>query len=135
MALKIEMDEYGTGFDARYGAVVPHTTYFDKRFVDQYLALIDKYIEWEALAVQRGDVIDREIGVAKTWGVGGDIDLRFSLTSGNAANHFLLVESCAFGTCRDRALHFTKSNAIKLRALLEDFAAGNVTEPDLSVYR
>ena len=47
------MDEFGTGYDAQLRMVVPHATYFDVRYVAQYLPLIDKYLEWEALASTR----------------------------------------------------------------------------------
>jgi hypothetical protein len=135
-ALKVEMDEYGTGYDPLLKIATPHATYFDKRYVADYLALIDKYFEWEALAAQRGDLIERDVGGAKTWGVGGDIDLRFSIFSSSSANHLLVIERCAFGTCVDKALNLTRPNAAILRTLLTDFADGGIAPAELdSVYK
>lgn len=126
VALKVQMDEYGTGYDPLLGAATEHATFFDSRFVASYLALIDKYLEWEALASGRGDLIEKEIGAAKTWGNAGDIDLKFSIYSSKTSQHLLVIERCAFGTCIDKALYLTKPNAQALRGLLVDFAAGKV---------
>lgn len=135
-ALKVLMDEYGGGYDPRLKMTTEHVTYFDKRFVADYLPLIDKYAEWEALAVTRGDLIDREVGRARTWGNGADVDLRFNLHSASAERHLLVIERCALGTCLDKALHLTKDNAAILRALLVDFAAGKVTQQNVdSIYK
>jgi len=125
-ALKVLMDEYGTGYDPLLKVPTEHATYFDRRFVSDYLPLIDKYVEWEALAMERGDLIEKQVGSAKTWGVGGDIELSFSIHSASSTRHVLVIERCAFGNCVDKALHLTKSNASILRGLLVDFAAGKV---------
>ena len=130
IALQVLVDEYGTGYDPALGIATQHVTYFDKRFIADYLSLIDKYLEWEALAAQRGDLIEREIGRAKTWGVGGDIELRFGIYSPKTSQHLLIVERCAFGTCVDKALHVTRPNATILRELLVDFAADKIGNAD-----
>jgi hypothetical protein len=130
IALQVLVDEYGTGYDPALGITTPHTTFFDKRYVADYLPLFDKYSEWEALAAERGDLIDREIGTAKTWGVGGDIELRFGIYSPKTSQHLLTVERCAFGTCVNKALNLTRSNASALRSLLVDFAAGRIGHVD-----
>lgn len=126
VALKVLMDEYGTGYDPLLGAATEHATLFDSRFVSSYLTLIDKYLEWEALAKERRDLIEKEIGVAKTWGNASDIDLKFSIYSSKTSEHLLVIERCAFGTCVDKALYFTRPNAQALRSLLSDFAEGRV---------
>lgn len=126
VALQVLVDEYGTGYDPTLKTTTQHVTYFDKRYVAVYLPLIDKYLEWEALAAQRGDLIERQLGVAKTWGVGGDIELRFGIYSPSTSQHLLIVERCAFGTCVDKALHLTRPNATILRGLLVDFAADKI---------
>ena len=135
-ALKVEVDEYGTGYDPNLKIVTDHVTYFDKRYVATYLPLIDKYLEWESLAVQRGDLIDRQIGEAKTWGVGGDIDLRFSIFSSGPTDHLLMIKRCPFGTCVDKWLSLSKANAIFLRALLVDFGSGKVGQSNVdAIYK
>lgn len=135
-ALQVLMDEYGTGYDPLLKTTTQHVTYFDKRYVADYLPLIDKYLEWEALAIERGDQIDRPVGVAKTWGVGGDIELKFGIYSSKTSQHLLIIERCAFGTCVDKALNLTRSNASVLRSLLVDFAANKIGHVDTqSVYK
>lgn len=136
IALQVLVDEYGTGYDPALGIATQHVTYFDKRFIADYLPLIDKYLEWEALAAQRGDLIEREIGRAKTWGVGGDIELRFGIYSSKASQHLLTIERCALGTCVNKALDLTRPNASILRSLLVDFAAGRIGQDDTqSIYK
>lgn len=136
IALQVLVDEYGTGYDPALGTTTQHVTYFDKRYVADYLPLIDKYFEWEALAAERGDLIDHDIGTAKTWGVGGDIDLKFGIYSPKTSQHLLTVERCAFGTCVSKMLNLTRSNALALRSLLVDFAAGKVGQAATdSVYK
>ena len=125
-ALKVLMNEYGTGYDPLLKMQTEHATYFDLRYVADYLPLIDKYFEWEALAAERGDLVERQIGSANSWGAAGVIELRFAIYSASTAQRLLVIERCAFGTCVDKALHLTKSNASILRGLLVDFAAGRV---------
>lgn len=132
VALKVRVDEYGTGYDPQLGVATEHATFFDKRYVANYLPFIDKYLEWEAQASQRGDQIEKEIGTAKTWGSAGDIDLRFKFYSASPERHFLIVERCAFGTCLGKTLDLSKENATVLRKLLVDFAAGKVGLTDAS---
>ena len=136
IALQVLVDEYGTGYDPALRTTIPNATYFDKRYIADYLPLIDKYLEWETLAAGRGDLIDRQVGVAKTWGVGGDIELRFGIYSSKTSQHLLIVERCAFGTCIDKALYLTRSNASALRRLLVDFSADKIGHVDTqSVYK
>lgn len=135
-ALKVEMDEYGTGYDPNLKVVTPHVTYFDRRFVSAYLPLIYKYLEWEALAMQRSDLIDREIGEARTWGNGMEVTLKFGIFSSSAATHLLVVERCAVGTCSDKSLSLNRANAVLLKSLLHDFASGKVDQKNLdAVYQ
>lgn len=124
--LKVQMDQYGAGYDANLDIITEYVAFFDKRYVAAYLPLIDKFLEWEALANTRGDLLEREIGKASTWGNGLPVELRFSFYSGNASNHFLTIERCAAGTCADKALTLTRANAIILKELLEDFGEGKV---------
>ncbi len=135
-AMAVEMDEYGTGYDPNLNAVTPHITYFDKRYVANYLPLIDKYLEWETLATQRGDLIEREIGNAKTWGNGMEVSLKYGIYSGAQGNNLLTIERCAVGSCSDKFLVLTRPNAVILRELLVDFEAGKVGLQSLdSVYK
>lgn len=134
-SLRVEMDEYGDGYDPNLKITTPHYTFFAKKNVPAYLALIDKYLEWEVLASQRGDLIERLIGEAKTRAGGGEMNLKFEFFSSGAANHMLILSLCAFGTCVDET-GFTKSNVIILRGLLVDFESGKVGQKNLDgVYK
>lgn len=135
-ALRVEMDEYGTGYDPNLKIVTPHVTYFDKHFVADYVPMIDKYLEWEELATQRGDLIERLVGDAKTWGNGAEVTLKLEIFSSASATHLLVIKRCAVGTCSDKSLSLTKPNAIILRSLLTDFASGKVDQKNLdSIYQ
>lgn len=135
-ALKVLMDEYGTGYSATLGVVTEHATYFDQRYVPTYLPLIDKYLEWETLARERGDLIEREIGSTKTWGSAGDIDMKFSIYSASQSLHLLVVQACVLGTCTEKALHLSRPNVEKFRGVLADFGRGDIGNiSDDAVYR
>lgn len=130
-SLKVEMDEYGTGYDPLLGVNTPHVTYFGKKYVANYLPLIDKYLEWETLASQRGDLTERTIGETKTRAGGGEMNLRFRFFSSGQADHILIIDQCAFGTCVDKAMHLDRKNAVVLRSLLADFVSGKIAPTNL----
>lgn len=136
-ALVVEMDEYGPGFDAATGTATEglYSLRFDAKEVANYVAVIDKYFEWEKLALERGDMIDRKIGSTRAVNVNGDFDIEFSVFSGTATKHNLVAELCRFGTCSIE-LHFDRSNAEILRTLLIDFGNGKVSHLDVDgIYR
>lgn len=93
---------------------------FQKKYVPEYLSLIQKYMDWEQLAKSRGDAFTKEIGRASSWGNALSGTLKFTFHSGNSNAHFLAVSFCATGTCLDNeALYFDKFNAIELSTLLK----------------
>ena len=129
--LRLEMDTYGRNVDPTTGIEKPYTMVFDKRFVGEYLTLIDKYLEWEKLALERSDLIEKDLGSASTWsGLGGTGRLDFSFYSASASNHVLTIEYCAVGTCIN-PFNFTHPNVVELRKLLENFSAGRVGQADV----
>ncbi len=92
---------------------------FAKNNVQNYAAFIDKYIDWAELAVARGDVIDKEIGRAKTWKGTSTDTLKFTFHSDNSAVHYLSISACDASMCfDDKALYFDKANAYELKNLL-----------------
>ncbi|MEZ5938631.1 MAG: hypothetical protein R3C52_10485 [Hyphomonadaceae bacterium] len=134
--LKVQMDDYGSGYDATLGVAMDYVMFFDKRFAADYVGLIDKYLEWAQLATERGDQLEREVGRTRTWGQGGTIEMRFKLYSGNAQNQYLVIETCAVGTCSDRTMTFTPENARILRDLLKKLGEGRIAKTDIdAVYR
>lgn len=104
-----------------------------KWLVQQSMAYIDKYLEWEELASSRKDQIDKEIGRVGTLnGV-----LVFDFYSGNSANHYLVVsttaESMTFGT-RLWSAYFPVNEAKTLKSLLLKFEAGTFKAVDEDIY-
>ncbi len=128
VTLRVRMERYDGGYDARLGVALEHSLPFDQRYVGEYLPLIDKYLEWEKLATERGDQIEREIGRATTWANSNTAQLKFSLFSGNATNHVMLIDHCVAIGCAERPMVFSKPNAIELRRLLVDLGAGRITQ-------
>ena len=49
-----------------------NSMYFSIDYVDDYLAAISKYIEWQELATNNGDSFKKQISEAKTKGYEGD---------------------------------------------------------------
>lgn len=130
--LRLEMDTYGSNINLTTGVATPYTLPFDKRFGAEYLALIDKFFEWEGLARERGDLIDREIGTAPTWSsMGGTGTLKFSIFSSSLQDQMLIVEYCVSVGCSDQRFTFSRANARELGRLLADFTEGRVGQASL----
>lgn len=133
VALVIDVDEYGMGKGAQYGADMPndYVIPFDTTKIGAYLPLIDKYFEWAELARSRGDIIQREIGVAPGAGYQAAGEIKFTLNSGNASRQYLLLELCILGVCQN-AMNFTPENAQELRVILKRVQEGRVEHLDES---
>jgi hypothetical protein len=121
--LYIKFDGYGDGNSSSH--------FFMQDRADKYISLIDKYIEWEAQATSRGDILEKkEIG--RVDAVAG-VNIRFLFYSGNASSHFLIIDSGLLGSY-DFAMVFNKSNVLELRKLFEDFKAGKITIANEAIY-
>lgn len=137
VALVVDMDEYGMGKGVQLGYDMPndYVMPFDTAKIDVYLPLFDKYAEWAGLALARGDIIQREIGVAPGAGYQTSGEIKFTLHSGNATRQYLLLELCIIGVCQN-PMHFTPENAQELRALLVRAKSGGLAHLDESaVYK
>lgn len=110
---------------------------FSKENVSGYVAAIDKFLEWSALATQRKDAFDKEISLVPTWANMVKASLRFTFHSGNEQEHFLVVAISAVGTTlTDQAQYFDVTNAKELKRLLLAFASDSLQKTDIdSVYR
>lgn len=133
VALVVDMDEYGMGKGAQFGYDMPndYVIPFDTAKIDAYLPLFEKYFEWADLALSRGDIIQREIGVAPGAGYQAAGEIKFTLHSGNATRQYLLLELCMIGVCQNQ-MHFTPENAQELRSLLVRAKSGGLTHLDES---
>lgn len=135
--LNVTMDEYGFGAGASIGQNVPlnFSVNFDSRYIDQYLPMLDKYLEWSALATQRSDIISKTIGEAPTWSQIGTGKLKFAFHSGNASQHYLEIGFC-LTACVEERMMLSHTNVVTLRQLLEDMKAGKINQLNVDdVYR
>lgn len=108
-----------------------NTVRFAQAAVPAYLAMVEKYLEWAATARDRGDVLTKEIGRAPGWN--DQVQLRFTLHSGNEFAQLLEVASCGLGTCiDDSAVFFDSASAKKLAEMLRRLAAGEIKAVDLN---
>ena len=124
--LRIESDQY-------HGK--SHIT-FMRGGVAPAVSQIDKYLEWEAIAMARGDSITKDIGRSPAWSNGGTATINFSMHSGNAKSHYMVMTFCAAGTCLHKDAMFLKRDAsIELKRLLLAFDAGQLMPTDASVYK
>lgn len=94
----------------------------EKRYSTEYIAAIDKYAQWADIATRDGDMITKEIGRVKAR-VGKH---RFQMHSGNAANHYLVVELCPMFCDGDDLITLDYENAMALRETLVAFGAGEL---------
>ena len=106
---------------SEYGEKTSHVV-FDQAFVDDYVALINKYLEWQEIALSRGDMIEKNIGKAKD-------KLIFDFYSANANNHYLVIAT-DMDFVRMWEMVFPKEEAVRLKALLLKFKANNFSKVD-----
>ncbi|MAN46317.1 MAG: hypothetical protein GYB49_09380 [Alphaproteobacteria bacterium] len=126
--LILEIDIYGRRV-TEYGSFETSAISFQREGVPEYLAAIDKFQEWEAVAAADGDMFTKEIAKVK----GVQSSLKFAFHSGNERNHYLMLSTCAVGICIDEwAVYLPASEVADLKMLLKDFAAGNIG-PDQTI--
>lgn len=111
--LDISMDRYGGRLS---------TNSFTQDGCDQYLAYIEKYFEWEKLALQDGDIINKKIGKAKNISLG----ISFYFVSGNENNHYLSI-----GYSQEYSQFFDHDEVIKLKDLLIRYKNGELKPIDV----
>ncbi len=62
--------------------------------------------------------------------------MKFSIYSASQSLHLLVVQSCVLGTCTEKALHLSRPNVEKFRAVLADFGRGELGRvSDDAIYR
>lgn len=129
--LVLKMDPYGY---SKYG-IHPQKS-FARQYVQENIALIDKFLKWSEVATQRGDLVDKEIGKAPAWNNSGVPNSnRYYFHSGNEYSHLLEISNCAVGTCADETpFYFDVNGARQLKTLLLSHQSGrlapNLTEDD-----
>lgn len=122
--LHITSDEYGKiGNDPQKTSHI----YLKQTYVDDYISLIDKFLEWEKLASERGDTLEKNIGEAKD-------NLVFDFYSGNSKSHYLVISLKASGVILWEN-YFPKTEVSNLRNLLIQFKNNQIKTTDSSVYQ
>lgn len=126
--LILEIDIYGRRV-TDYGTFETSAVSFQRDGVPEYLAAIDKFQEWEAVATADGDMFTKEITKVK----GAQSSLKFAFHSGNETNHYLMLSTCAAGICIDEwAMYLPANEVADLKQLLVDFGARTLA-PDQSI--
>ena len=100
--LMVEMEQYSYGLGGKMENLNRFNTQFLRDSVSEYVALIDKFLEWEEMAVERGDQFTKEIGTAPAWNDSFGAKQKFEFHSGNTNNHFSahpMSETCYPSRC------------------------------------
>lgn len=116
--VSITMNKYGKD---QYGTQNTVLTTFVTEHCQEYIDLIDKYLEWETLASKDGDVINKPIGKA----MGQIFDMHFGFHSGNSTSHYLSI-----GLWGGDVQYYDKNGAKQLRELLVKYQQGNLKSVD-----
>jgi hypothetical protein len=113
------MNRYG---EERYGLDLQTHT-FTKDNCDNYIQLIDKYLEWEKIASESQDIIDKKIGTAKGLPL-SNID--FSFYSANQHSHYLVIGDKIYGH------YYSKAGAEALKELLIKYKNNELSPLDVN---
>lgn len=122
LALWVEYDSYDPRKSDTY-------LIFSKKYVDDYLAHIDKYQEWNVKAMEAGDAFQKDIGKASSQ---AGFKLKFAFYSGNAQKHYLNVMPCVLLMCGTSGVYFDAENTDELERLLIQLRDGQLTAEDVS---
>jgi hypothetical protein len=114
--LDVTMERYGTGST---------TNSFTQENCDKYIEYIDKYFEWESIALRDADIIEKKIGKAKNV----NLSISFYFFSGNEKDHYL-----AIGYSKEYSQYFSHAEAAKLKALLLRYKNNELKVTDTSKY-
>lgn len=133
--LNIKMDSYLSSSDG-----IKPSISIARKYVDENIAAIDKYLKWEKIALNRKDQFTKEIAVTKSWdNSGATIENKYIFHSGNEFNHYLEIVTCSLGICNPSnksPIMLDSHGAIALEKVLSDFGAGSVSKTDVdSVYK
>ena len=128
-SLVVEMDGYGT---SRNG--INSNISISKQNIDENILVLEKFIRWNKLALQRKEQFTKEIDIAKA-NPSGLIENRYTFHSGNEKHHYVEIVTCAIGTCNpsEKAPIMLNANgAIKLIQELKDFKNDKIVTTDVN---
>ncbi len=117
----------------RPGTAYSQKVMFPKDKVDSFVSMIDKYLEWAAMAKERGDMLDKEIG--SEFAQAG-MRNKLSIYSGSVDAHLLVIKPCTPFGCGDaQPQYYDEEGAKELRDLLIRFSNNQLKITDDSVYQ
>ncbi|BDY05433.1 hypothetical protein [Ferrimonas sp. YFM] len=97
--------------------------YVSKSNADEYLVAIRKYLEWEQIALQRKDLLNKEIATIDDE-MGSSF--RFTIWSGNKQQHLLYVEPVALGMSTGYGFYLDSNSAAGLKELIDRLANASI---------
>ncbi|MFH4436207.1 hypothetical protein [Vibrio diabolicus] len=132
--LNIKMDSYLASSDG-----VKPSISIARKYVDENIEAIEKYLKWNTIALDRKDQFTKEIAITKSWDNSGvTIENRYTFHSGNEFNHYLEIVTCSLGTCnpsQKSPIMLDSQGAMVLIKELNDFRAGSFSKTSIdSVY-
>lgn len=107
--------------------------YFNKKEVNNYISMIDKFLQWERVATRRGDLLEKEIGKVPSY----SSDLVFDFFSGNKNEHFLSISTDAgLGDVgRLWSVYLPVNEVVKLKNILLKFKNNGFQPVDKDIYK
>lgn len=134
LAIKFEMDGYGSN-SANFEVA--------SEFVEENIEAINKYLKWATMAVERGDMLDKEVAVVRGTDVGPFfVWNNYQFHSGNKKSHYLIISvgTKVFGMFSRNekmsvgSITLDEENAKRLIDRLLEFKEGNYTKTKESDY-
>ncbi|EGQ8062058.1 hypothetical protein MWT71_004806 [Vibrio parahaemolyticus] len=132
--LSIKMDSYLASSDG-----IKPSISISRKYVDENIEAIEKYLKWNKLALDRKDQFTKEIAITKSWdNAGVTVENRYTFHSGNEFNHYLEIVTCSLGICnpsQKSPIMLNSNGATELVKELNDFRTGSVSKTNVdSVY-
>ncbi|EHK5112028.1 hypothetical protein M2G95_19770 [Vibrio vulnificus] len=132
--LNIKMDSYLASSDG-----IKPSISISRKYVDENIEAIEKYLKWNKLALDRKDQFTKEIAITKSWdNAGVTVENRYTFHSGNEFNHYLEIVTCSLSICnpsQKSPIMLNSNGATELVKELYDFRTGSVSKTNVdSVY-
>jgi hypothetical protein len=100
-----------------------HEIEFVPEHIDEYIANIDKYLQWEKTATKDGDLFTKEIGEVDRF----PFDVKFTFHSGNMTSHYLELSHLG-----GNEQYYDRENAEKLRLFLLSYKNGEIVPSNVN---
>lgn len=108
-----------------------------KNTASKNIDAIDKYLEWESIALKDSDIITKEISIVSPDAPLIQVNYKYGITSGDEKNHYLYISQCSGGLV-DVCVHdiyLDRENAIKLKNEINKFTYNQISIPDYGKYK